>query len=1759
MRNEPAQWFPLLVQLNEQGRSALDQHLMAYIEANAAQLSAERLRDCRIYAERIHARLENLRHEVESVQPWLASFQQPPALFSATAAPPAVSELPANSLHEQWQALKDTLPAVVQWDAVATVCRAGQIQLETLQAALTASTASQPVQQAQAWCADLATRLEQAGAAAESLLNEYQALAAGADAYVNAMEFGFLFDAHRQVFHIGYNVDLGRLDNNYYDLLASEARIASLVAIAKHDVPQSHWLHLSRPLTRVENGQQVLLSWSGTMFEYLMPPLLMRLYPDTLLHQSCHACIDHQIAYGRQRGVPWGVSESGFYTFDAAMNYQYYAFGVRGLGFKRGLGEDLVITPYASLLALPLRPEPVLQNIERLKRQGMLGRYGFYEAVDFTPERLGLGEEKAIVRSYMAHHQGMIMLALADALQGQKMVERFHADARIQSVELLLQEGIPQAAPLLYPHEEETTPVRVAPTAPAAHGWSVPLDTPLPLVHYLSNGRYGLLLTNAGGGFSQWEDVALTRWRADTTLDDWGCWLYVQDANTGALWSANRQPTNRRADFEEVIFHPHMAEFRRRDDDITLHMMVTVAPDDDVEIRRIHLTNDSDQPRTLRLTTYGEVVLAGAAGDQRHQAFAKLFVESEYVEVANALIFRRRPRSGDEEPNFMAHLLFIEGQTHTGAYESDRTRFLGRGRTPRYPATLLDGTELSGTVGATLDPIMALGQDVELAPRASVQLAVITLATKSRQEAINLARRYSSWGSIDRAFLRARSSTDQELKQLGLYSELLEPIGHLLSLLLYPHPAHRADWGTLAVNSKGQAGLWAFGLSGDFPILLVRLRDEAEGELLQELLQAHAYWRRRDLKIDLVILNQQESNYGQPVQGFINRMIRRMDGDASLNQRGGLFVLREDQMQEADRILLHSAARVVLDGKDGLLHQQLAELLHQPSRLPPFPPTLDFGEIEPDMPIARPLDLQFDNGWGGFSADGSEYVIYLQPGAPEGRPTPAPWINVIANPDFGFLLSETGGGYSWAGNSGENRLTTWRNDPVTDLPSEVVYLRDEETAQIWSPTPQPCPASTPYLVRHGAGYSIFEHNSHGLQHHLRCFVAPDAPVKIVQLRLENRTSRPRRLTATYYAEWTLGVDRAMTQQYIIPEYAPEERALLAHNPYNAEFGQAFAFLASSREPHGLTADRAEFLGRHGGVQRPAALERVGLAGRVEAGLDPCAALQLHIDLAPGASEEIYFLIGQAVDRQTALAVVQRFQDPAQAAAAWQATHAQWDAILGSVQVTTPDPAMNLLLNRWLLYQTLACRIWGRSALYQSSGAFGFRDQLQDVMATLYTRPDIARAHIVETAQHQFEAGDVLHWWHPPGGRGVRTHISDDLLWLPYVTAHYVATTGDRSILDEQISFLKGDLLREGEEERYAQYASTEQRYSLYEHCRRALHKGTTAGPHNLPLMGGGDWNDGMNRVGIHGRGESIWLGWFLHATLIQFGAVSEQIGHPDHAALYRHQAEEIRVAVEKDGWDGAWYRRAYYDDGTPLGSAQNRECQIDSIAQSWGVLSGAAEPMRARQAMQAVLNRLVRREGRQILLFTPPFDKTAKDPGYIKGYLPGIRENGGQYTHAALWTIWAFARMGEGNIAEELFRMINPILRADTPEKAALYKVEPYVISADVYGVQPHVGRGGWTWYTGSSGWMYRLGVEGLLGLRRNGDTLRIDPCIPSAWSGYEMIYRFGNSRYQIRVENRAQVSQGVKQVTIDGMVVENGLLALHDDGATHVVVVEMG
>ncbi len=1550
------------------------------------------------------------------------------------------------------------------------------------------------------------------------------------------------------------------MDPSYYDLLASEARLASFVAIAKGDVAPDHWFRLGRALTPVGRGS-ALISWSGSMFEYLMPALVMRAPTLSLLDHTYRLVVARQISYAAGLGVPWGISESAFNARALDQTYQYSSFGVPGLGLKRGLSEDVVVAPYATALGAMIQPEAAVRNFARLSNAGASGRYGFREALDYTARRLPEGASVAIVNSYMAHHQGMALVALGNVLNDHAMVERFHADPIVEATELLLQERMPRDVLVARPRAEEVksaADVRDL-VPPVVRRFTSPHGS-IPQTHVLSNGRYAVMVTAAGSGYSRWQDVAVTRWREDVTRDSWGSYLFLRDMQTGAVWSAGHQPSGREADSYEVSYTEDHAEFSRRDGPIATRLIVVVSAEHDAEIRRVSLTNLGSHGREIELTSYAEIALAPQAADAAHPAFQNLFVQTEFAPDIGALLATRRPRSSDEKPIWAAHVAAVEGETGgVLQYETDRARFLGRGRSVRSPVSVIDGRPLSNTVGAVLDPIFSLRCRVRLAPGATAHAIFSTVVAESREQVLDLADKYRESATFERAATLAWTQAQVQLHHLGIEPDEAHLFQRLANGILYSDPLLRPAASLLARNERGAPGLWAHGISGDLPIVLVRIDEAEEIDIVRQLLRAHEYWRLKLIDVDLVILNEHGTTYAQGLQDSLETLVRTSQSTLVHEGHpghGGVYILRGDQLSAEDRTLLQTAARAVLLSRRGSLADQVIRL-ERPERI--APPAAPPGSRQTKSEVAAPRpELEFFNGLGGFADGGREYVVILGPG----QSTPAPWLNVIANASFGFQVSESGSGYTWSGNSRENQLTPWSNDPVSDPVSEAIYVRDDDSGELWGPTAQPirCEEST-YVARHGAGYSRFEHLHGGIGLNLVQFVPLDDPLKISVLTVENRSGRSRRLSVTAYAEWALGTSRGDSAPRIVTALEPETQALLVRNPWNTEFAGRVAFLDLGGRQTAWTADRTEFLGRNGAPDRPAGLDRgYRLQGAVGAGMDPCAALQTSFVLANGARTQVLVLLGEA-DGATAAADLIRRGRTADHEAILRDVASYWDGIQGTVQVRTPDRSMDILLNGWLIYQTLACRLWARTAFYQAGGAYGFRDQLQDVIALVTPKRELAREHLLRAAAHQFAEGDVQHWWHPPSGRGLRSRISDDRLWLPYAVGRYLAVTGDAAVLDETVPYLEGPPLRPDQTDAYFQPESSPASASLFDHCVAALDRSLAVGAHGLPLIGTGDWNDGMNRVGNKGRGESVWLGWFLHTVLAAFAPIAEARGQRSSAARWRAHMKSLRRALERDGWDGDWYRRAYFDDGTPLGSATNAECRIDSIAQSWSVLSGAADPPHAERAMAAAEEYLVRRGDGLVLLFTPPFDHSDVDPGYIKGYLPGIRENGGQYTHGAIWSVLAFAALGDGDKAGELFSILNPINHASTRAGVQRYKVEPYVMAADVYTEPPHVGRGGWTWYTGSAGWMYQAGVEWILGFRLRGTTLLLDPCIPRAWPHYEIDFRYHSATYEIVVENPQGVSRGVASSELDGQALMGGgaAIPLIDDGGTHRVRVVLG
>ncbi len=1581
-----------------------------------------------------------------------------------------------------------------------------------------------------------------------------------------AMDFSFLIDEERKLLSIGYSLAENSLDQSCYDLLASEARLASLFAIAKGDAPTKHWFRLGRTATPLGNGS-ALISWSGSMFEYLMPSLVMRAPVGSLLEQTCRLVVQHQQHYANQLGIPWGISESAFNARDIEFTYQYSNFGVPGLGLKRGLSENRVIAPYATGLAAMVDAQAAAQNYAHLRRLGALGRYGYYEALDYTHTRLPEDTEVAIVRSYMAHHQGMTIVSIVNTLHEGEMRTRFHREPIIQACELLLQERIPRDVAITHPRAEE---VKSSSNVSITEAPTVRLLSPLtggtPITHLLSNGNYAVMLTASAAGYSRWRDIAITRWKEDSSCDNYGSFIFLRDVDSGKIWSSGAQPIVSDVAYQAGIFEEDHAEFIIHDADLTTTMEVLVSGEDDGEVRRITLSNNGNSEREIELTSYAELVLTSAANDNAHPAFAKMFVQTEFAAEFAAVVATRRKRSDQDVELWAAHFAIVEGEiTADPQYETSRAHFIGRGNSVATAAAISTQEQstspsLSNTVGTVLDPIFSLRYRVKVPAGGLARVAFWTLVATSRIKLMDLIDRHHDRSAFGRAKTLAWTQAQVQLRHLGIEATEAADFQRLAAPILYADPRFRAPSDAIIRGMANQSALWVNSISGDLPIVILHIDDIEDMAQVKQLLRAHEYWRMKKLAVDLVIINEHASSYLQDLQNAIETAVRSSQSRPRFNDEfagelinSSVHVLRADLISSDSRELLKSIARVVLYARRGPIGKHITRLTESKTkaiRIHPRTPSVVAQSVWP----SKQGKLEFFNGLGGFDQDGREYVVILNKGAS----TPAPWINVIANPQFGFQVAAEGSGYTWAQNSRENQLTPWSNDPVSDPVGEAIYVRDLDSRELFCATAQPMRDKGSYTARHGRGYSRFEHRASDIELDLLQYVPLNDPVKISRLTLRNRSGRRRRLTVTAYTEWVLGTSRSASGPFITSQLDSATGAILLSNKWGLAFPGRVAFADLAGRQTSWTTDRTEFLGRNGHVDAPSALlDGNPLSGLTGAGHDPCTAQQCEIELLANESIEIVVFIGQGSSSDEASALIQRYRK-LDLDSVFVEVKQHWDSLLGAVQVKTPDRAMDIMLNSWLLYQALACRIWARSAFYQASGAYGFRDQLQDGMALTFSRSDMTRAHILRAASRQFAEGDVQHWWLPHSGQGVRTRISDDRVWLALATATYIKVSGDLVILEEIVPFIQGPPLGQDEHDAYFQPMISTASATLFEHCARALDQCIElTGEHGLPLIGTGDWNDGMNRVGAAGQGESVWLGWLLiHSIDLMVPLAQQRDNAEDKARAERwiNHAEAVKQSIEENAWDGEWYRRATFDDGSWLGSKDNDECRIDSIAQSWAVLSAAADSTRTVQAMKSVEKHLIRPQDGVAVLFTPAFDKTAHDPGYIKGYPPGLRENGGQYSHAAMWSILAFTRLDQADNAVDLFNLLNPINHALNLTQANQYRVEPYVVAADVYSVAPHIGRGGWTWYTGAAGWMYRAGIEGILGIQREGKELIIQPCIPDSWPGYQATIKIENTHYEIQVENLTEDLNRDMRAVLDGIEhsVSDDVVRVVLDGRIH-------
>ncbi|MBD3584905.1 glycosyl transferase [Salinimonas sp. HHU 13199] len=1581
-----------------------------------------------------------------------------------------------------------------------------------------------------------------------------------------AMNFKVLLNEERMLLSIGFSIQENSRDAGCYDLLGSEARLASLFAIAKGDIPTKHWFRLGRSATPVGFGA-VLLSWSGSMFEYLMPSLVMRAPSGSLIEQTNRLVVHCQQEYGRQLSMPWGISESAFFARDLEFTYQYSNFGVPGLGLKRGLAEDRVIAPYASGLATMIQPKAACKNYRRIADLGGRGRFGFYEALDFTISRLPANTTTCIVRNFMAHHQGMTIVAIFNALHGGLMRNRFHREPMIQACNSLLQERLPRNVALSHPAMEINASEEIRKTQTNVERVLDPKAPGAPQTHVLSNGRYSVMLTAAGAGYSHWKNMAITRWQADSTCDSDGFFIFIRDTATDKLWSTTLQPIGSSAYCQNGRFAEDYAQFSHRQQTLTSTMEVVVSGEDDGEVRRVSLHNNGLKSKKLELTSYAELVLGNAANDNAHPAFSKLFIQTFLHKDSGALIARRRRRTLDEPEIWAAHFAVVEGQEFAKEqYDTSRQSFIGRGNSIHSAAAMAikgqsGSTPLSQSLGSVIDPVFSVRKHVIVPAGGCARVSFWIVVASSRQALIELIDRHYESNGFARAKTLAWTQAQVQLRhmniesgQAALFQQMLAPVLYLDRR--YRNVAHRRD-----SNLQNQSLLWKEGISGDLPIVLIRIDDVLDMSQVELLLSAHEYWTMKQVAVDLIIINEHQASYFQDLQTTIESALRRNQARPHVTSkhddavaRGNVYVLRSDLLHSGVHSLLMSVARLSLSASQGSIGRQVDWLTENNESKP----DAHYSEsVEPAVGSnANDIDpekLQFFNGFGGFGEEGKEYIIVLT----ADRNTPAPWINVVANDRFGCLLAEDGCGYTWAQNSRDNQLTPWFNDATTNPCAEAIYIKDEETNTLTGPTSNPVRDDGTYTIRHGWGYSVFSHEANNLTITATHLVTNSDPVKLINVCITNLTSKVRRLSITSYTEWVLGQNRSANAPFLITTFDQATGAMTIQNPWSNEFAGATAFIMMQAPVTAWTGDRTEFLGRHGTHAHPLALtSKTKLSGSTGEGFDPCSVLQQTVTLKGHSEHNLVIVMGQGDTLEEANQLIHRYQKRSFCEELTDVKH-KWADLLGNVHVNTPDSAMNIMLNGWLSYQTLSSRIFARCGLYQASGAYGFRDQLQDGMALTLCQPALTRAHLLRAAGRQFKEGDVQHWWLSHSGKGVRTHISDDRVWLAIATANYVQSTGDTSVLTEEIPYIEGPSLAQSEHDAFFVAAISTNTDSLYEHCVLALQSSLdTLGAHGLPLMGTGDWNDGMNTVGNQGKGESVWLGWLLCYALDEFESIARMRNTPldqSRCKQWQTQSEHLRQALE-NAWDGNWYKRAIFDNGQWLGTSENDACRIDSICQSWAVLANGPVEKSAR-ALASVEKWLLKPEYRISLLFTPPFDNTDLEPGYIKGYPPGFRENGGQYSHAAMWNIFALAKLHHNESAHALFDMLNPVTHANSAETCLRYCVEPYVVAADVYSVAPHIGRGGWSWYTGAAGWMFRAGLEAILGVQLRNKKLIIHPCIPSSWPGFTATIKTKKSQYAISIRRScANARRSESQIDGEYHMVEGTALCICVQPGRHAV-----
>ena len=1576
------------------------------------------------------------------------------------------------------------------------------------------------------------------------------------DNLIKNTDFSLLYNNELQMFSIGYNLEENKLTDSYYDLLASEARQASLVAIAKKDVPSKHWNNLSRTLTTL-NNYKGLVSWSGTAFEYLMPDINIPRYVGSLLDESCKFMIMSQKEYSKKLNIPWGISEAAFNVKDLKSNYQYKAFGIPWLGLKRGLGDELVVSSYGSILAIGDLPKEEIENLKRLEKEGMLSKYGFYESIDYTPERVEKGKTSSVVKTYMAHHQGLILLSINNLFNNKILVQRFLKNPEMQAISVLLQEKMPETGVITKETKEKVEKLKYKDYEDYIKLTFNKIDGKIITGNIIASDDYVVAMNQKGEGLSKYKNIYINRFKRTEDYSQ-GIFFVMKNIKTKKIWSSNYLFNNKNN--YQISFMPDKCEQEIIEGNIKTKIETTICSNEPVELRRVKLENIGNEEEIIEITSYFEPILSKKEDDYAHPVFNNLFLITKYDEENKSLIIKRKKRQKEEKEMYLAVNLSTNSETIGDLeYEINESRFIGRGNL-EIPKMIENSIPLSKKTGLVTEPIIALKKTLKIKPQETVYVDLILSVGEEEKKVKENLEKYLIFENVKNEFQLSKARVEAENRYLGVKGRETVIYQKILSYIIFGSPLKSVKLKKLITGEYKQSDLWKYGISGDLPIILVKLQDVNDSYIVKEVLKAYEFFRSKNVETEIVILDEEKHSYENYVREEIENQILNKHMAYLKNIRAGIFLLSKNEIDKKDISLLELVAEVIIDSKKGGLENNIRDLEEEY-----LEKTDSFNEKENNIIYEEEKDedidilknnekLKYYNEYGGFSEDGKEYLIRVS----KGNRLPTVWSNILANEKFGTVITENNGGYSWYKNSRLNRVSAWNNNPVLDIPSEIIYIKNEE-GKTWSLGLNPMPDNRNYNIIYGFGYSKYIHKSSGVEQELEVFVPSEDACKISILNLKNTTPNRKKFKLYYYIKPVIGEDEIKTSKYIETKLDKNNNIVYSKNLYKREEEDYLIYISSSEEIKSFTGDKTSFLGL-GGLANPDGIKKGKLNNDLGLGKESCIAYEIEVELESFSNKEISFILGADENLIDCKNVSYKYSKINNCKQELLKVKNKWKEILGRLQIYTPIESTNILLNGWIAYQTIMSRLIGRSGYYQSGGAFGFRDQLQDTLGLKYLDANIMKNQIIKHSKHQFIEGDVEHWWHEETGRGIRTRFSDDLLWLVFVTIEYINFTGDKSILEIETPFLKGEELQQGIDEKYDKYQETKEKASIYNHCIRAIEKSLNFGENGLPKIGSGDWNDGFSTVGNKGKGESVWLGFFLYYILDKFIPIIREKEQAQEQREVQEKEEKIKVdknnsylsekyekikqelkrALNTKAWDGRWFKRAFMDDGNILGTMENEECRIDSIAQSWSVISNAGDNDKKYISMESLENHLVDKENGIIKLLDPPFEKSKLEPGYIKAYMPGVRENGGQYTHAAIWVIIAESILKFGEKALEFYRMINPIEHTRTKDAVNKYKVEPYVIPADIYGQGNLVGRGGWTWYTGSSSWYYKAGIEYILGLKIEKGYLTIEPCIPKDWKEYQMQYKYKESIYNIKVKNENNKNYGVTKVLLDNIEVEN-------------------